>query len=81
MTHIVNQTISDLKTITELLAEIDPTDTESISEIDSLLLNVHHSLLKNLNRKVREDATKKASVQAYIAELGQLYKNAILTVL
>lgn len=81
MTHIVNQTISDLKTITELLAEIDPSDTESISEIDSLLLNVHHSLLKNLNRKVREDATKKASVQAYIAELGQLYKNAILTVL
>lgn len=81
MTHIVNQTISDLKTITELLAEIDPTDTESISEIDSLLLNVHHSLLKNLNRKVREDATKRASVQAYIAELGRLYKNAILTVL
>lgn len=81
MTEVINQTIGALNVITKLLQETDYDDLETIRNIDSLLLDVHHSLHAELNRKVMQDATKQAEIQAYIRNLGHLYKNAILTVL
>ena len=73
MTKFVDKTITELETIIEVLKNLELNDTKGLSNVDSLLSDLHLSVRHKLNKKVMEDY----AVDAFIKNLeSKLYKES-----